>query len=310
MLVELLLKHRDKLRPWHPASVEIRKLQQLVEWRRQLVAEIVRTTNRLTDVLKGYFPQVLDWFEHRDTIVFCDFLTHWSTLQAVQAVSDEELRQFFINHNSRYAKCNARRIAQIRQAIALTTDPGIVEPAVLMVSVWVSQLRTLIESLRRFEQEIKQLFDQLPDAELFAALPGAGSNLAPRLLLAFGDERARYQSAQDLLQFAGIAPVTERSGKKQWVHWRWGCPTFLRQTFVEWANESRKFSFWAMAFYQAQKRVGKTHQAAIRALAFKWIRILYRCWQDCKPYDEAKYLLALKKKAPHWSLNWRLWIRT
>ena len=35
---------------------------------------------------------------------------------------------------------------------------------------------------------------------------------------------------------------------------------------------------------------------AIRALAFKWIRILFRCWQDRVPYDEAKYLMALKKK--------------
>lgn len=68
------------------------------------------------------------------------------------------------------------------------------------MSVLVSQLPTLVEALRRFEQEIKQLFEQLPDAELFAALPGAGSNLAPRLLLAFGDDRARYDSAQDLLQ--------------------------------------------------------------------------------------------------------------
>src|SRR2546428_2683378 len=35
-----------------------------------------------------------------------------------------------------------------------------------------------------------------------------------------------------------IAPVTERSGKKSWGHWRWQCPTFLRQTFGEWAAES------------------------------------------------------------------------
>ena len=68
------------------------------------------------------------------------------------------------------------------------------------------------------------------------------------------------------------------------------------QTFVEWANESRKASVWAKAFYQAQKQARKSHQAAIRALAFKWIRILFRCWQDQVPYDEAKYLLALHQK--------------
>jgi hypothetical protein len=38
------------------------------------------------------------------------------------------------------------------------------------------------------------------------------------------------------------------------------------------------------------------HQAALRALAFKWIRILYRCWVDHTPYDEARYLLALQKR--------------
>jgi hypothetical protein len=70
----------------------------------------------------------------------------------------------------------------------------------------------------------------------------------------------------------------------------------LRQTFVEWALQTRKHSFWAEAFYQMQRKKGKTHQAAIRALAFKWIRIVFRCWQDRQPYDEVKYLMALKRK--------------
>ena len=40
---------------------------------------------------------------------------------------------------------------------------------------------------------------------------------------------------------------------------------------------------------------GKTHHMAIRALAFKWIRIMYRCWQDRAVYDEVNYLQALKR---------------
>jgi hypothetical protein len=90
--------------------------------------------------------------------------------------------------------------------------------------------------------------------------------------------------------------VTESSGKKSWVHWRWSCSQFLRQTLVEWANQSRHHSLWAEAFYQMQKKKGKTHQMAIRALAFKWIRILFRCWQDHQPYDEVRYLKALQQK--------------
>lgn len=102
--------------------------------------------------------------------------------------------------------------------------------------------------------------------------------------------------ASDLLHYAGIAPVTERSGQTSWVHWRYSCLKFLRQSFIEWASESLQHFFWASAFYHSQRAKSKSHQMAVRALAFKWIRIIFRCWQTRKPYDEAKYLLALKAK--------------
>ena len=38
------------------------------------------------------------------------------------------------------------------------------------------------------------------------------------------------------------------------------------------------------------------YESHLTAVAFKWIRIMYRCWKDRQPYDEAKYLLSLKKK--------------
>ena len=91
--------------------------------------------------------------------------------------------------------------------------------------------------------------------------------------MAFGEQRERFTSAAELHKYAGIAPVTERSGKKSWVHWRLQCPTFLRQTFVEWAAESIRHSFWAQVYYQQQRDKGKAHQVAVRALAFKWLRI-------------------------------------
>ena len=83
---------------------------------------------------------------------------------------------------------------------------------------------------------------------------------------------------------------------KSWIHWRWQCPTFLRQTFVEWAAQTINKSYWAGLFYHQQRAKGCTHQATLRALAFKWIRILYRCWKTRTPYDEAKYLKALKDR--------------
>lgn len=73
-------------------------------------------------------------------------------------------------------------------------------------------------------------------------------------------------------------------------------PIFLRQTFVEWANQSRHHCAWAQAYYRMQRRKGNAHPAAMRSLAFKWIRILFRCWKNREAYDEAKYVAALKRK--------------
>jgi hypothetical protein len=63
---------------------------------------------------------------------------------------------------------------------------------------------------------------------------------------------------------------------------------------VEWAAHSIPHCYWAEAYYRQQRAKGSSHQTALRALAFKWIRIVYRCWQTRTPYDEATYLSALK----------------
>lgn len=296
LLIELVQRHPDRFHPWTPERPEVRALAALVEMRRRLVADKVRITNRLTAALKNYYPQVLDWFADKDTLLFCNFVERWPTLQAVQRARQTTLRNFFSQHNARYPQVIERRIEAISTAVPLTEDEGVIAPNRLLVDALIHQLALVLGQIRRFDQEIGSRFADLDDAPLFDALPGAGPQLAPRLLVAFGEDRTRFPSSDSLCRYAGVAPVTERSGTKSWVHWRRSCPRFLRQTFIEWTNETLRFSFWARAFYQAQREKGKTHQMAIRALAFKWIRILHRCWMDRVPYDEAKYLMALKAK--------------
>lgn len=291
--LELLLTHRDKLQPLQPQSPAMRALAQLVEHRRRVVGDKVRITNRLTSTLKNYFPHVLHWFQEKDTAIFCDFLSRWSTLKAAQLARRSTLETFFREHHVRYADIIAQRIQAIKSATPLTTDEGVIAPNALLVQALVAQLRVTLQAIADFDTAIAQCAQNHPDFSLFQALPGAGPVFASRLLVAFGEQRERYASAAELQKYAGIAPVTERSGKKSWVHWRLQCPKFLRQTFVEWAAESIRHSFWAQVYYQQQRDKGKAHQAAVRALAFKWIRILYRCWQERTPYDESIYLQAL-----------------
>ena len=229
-------------------------------------------------------------------MVFCDFIRRWSTLKQAQQARKTTLEKFFHEHNVRYPRVIEARVSAIKAATALTHDRSVILPHQLLVQALALQLHALLTAIEQFDTQIAVLAPTLPDYALFQALPGAGPIYAPRLLAAFGEQRARYQSAAELQKYAGIAPVTERSGKKCWVHWRLQCPKFLRQTFVEWAAETIPRSFWAGAYYRQQRQKGCSHQAALRALAFKWVRILYRCWQTKTAYDESTYLNSLKRR--------------
>jgi transposase len=294
--LELLRRHPEKLKPLRHESPDMRALRRLVEARRDLVQDRVRITNRLTFTLKAYFPQVLDWFRDKETDVFAAFLERWPSLLDAQRARRETLVDFFHRHSVRRASVIDRRVDAIKSERPLTSDPAVMEPACLLVEALLPQLRAISAGVARLDDEIARRCEQLPDHSLFADLPGAGRVFSARLLAAFGEQRDRFADASAFQKYTGIAPVTERSGNKHWVHWRWSCPTFLRQTFVEWVASSVPHSFWARAFYDSHRAKGASHNATIRALAFKWIRILFRCWVDRTPYNESRYLAALQKR--------------
>ena len=181
LALELLRCHRDKLRCLKPESAAMRTLQQLVEQRRGLVGEQNRISNRLTDALKQYFPQALDWFQDTDTIVFCDFLRRWPTLKHAQRARKATLTSFFVEHNVRYPKLIEQRLTAIRGATPLTQDSAVITPHQLLVEALVEQLRMTLQAIARFDVEIEAFTQKLPDYPLFRALPGAGPAFEPRL---------------------------------------------------------------------------------------------------------------------------------
>ena len=296
LAVDLVLRHRDRFKPLKPQSIEMRTLLHLVEKRRRLVEDRLRFSNRLTSALKAYYPQAAQWFSHKETFVFCAFITRWPTLKQVKRARRSTLERFFRAHHVRRPDIVEARIQGIKSATALTDDPAVIEPYRLEALALAEQLKTTLELIRRFDDAIAELVPTMPDYMLFASLPSAGVVFTPRLLVAFGEDRERFQSAAEVQSYAGIAPVTERSGQKSWVHWRYRCPTFVRQTFVEWAAKTIYTSFWAGAYYHQQRHKGASHQMAVRSLAFKWIRILYRCWKSQIPYNETAYLKALQQR--------------
>ena len=296
LLLELVTLHRDKLRAWLPDDELTRTITLLVEYRRQLVATQTSLSNRLTSLLKLYYPQALAWAGELTTVQACDFLQRWPTLAQVQQAAPAKLRQFYLAHGCRKADVIEQRLQEIKLAQPLTRDGAVISASVVMVQATTTQLRPLMEAIARMEKQIAELFRQHADHELFSSFPGAGPVLAPRLLAALGADRGRFAAATEVQQLSGIAPVMERSGKTCWVHRRWACPKFVRQSFHEFAGQSIRWSTWARAFYDQQRQRGNGHHAAVRSLAYRWIRIIYRCWQMRVPYCEETYCRALQRR--------------
>jgi|SRR3954452_10515289 transposase len=296
-LAELLVSHRSRLKAWRPDTEQTRTLQYMAEHRRRLVGDRTRISNRMTSLLKCYFPQVLTWFPDLRTDLVADFLLRWPSLESLKGVRRSTLERFFREHNSVRREVIDRRIQQIKESRPLTTDRAVICSSMLMISALASQMKATLAAIRSLDREIERICRAHEDFQLFNSLPGAGEIYASRLLAAMGTDRQRWATAEELACFSGIAPVIERSGRSVWVRWRYFCPKFIRQSFHEYAGESVRHSFWARAYYEQQRAKGKSHHAATRALAYKWIRIIFRCWKTRTPYSEVKYLESLRRSS-------------
>jgi transposase len=299
--LEIVLHHREKLTPWLVNDGATRELSRLLEARRSLIDLRTLLTNMLRDALKSYYPQALE-LAGQDLFapLGCQFLLKWPSLGQLQKARTESVRKFYYAHNCRRMDVIEKRLHSIASMIPLCRDPALIEPAIVQVKMLARQLLQLGIALKEYDSRIEQLFTHHQDASIWESFPGAGPTLAPRLCCAFGNERSRYQSALAIQQYSGIAPVIERSGKNQhWIHRRWGRPHFVHQSFFEYASQSVLHCSWAKVFIQDQIACGKAYPTAVRALAFKWQRIMFVCWRDRLPYNETIYLNSLKRRGSH-----------
>jgi hypothetical protein len=169
---ELLMQHHDRLKAWQPDDDQTRTLRYLVEHRRRLIGDRTRISNRITSLLKCYFPQVLSWFPDLSTVLVCDFLLRWPAPGTTVRVKRTTLLNFFRAHHSVRSGTLEKRLAAIKESVPLTTDRAIIDSSVLMITALAAQLKTTIEAVRQFDLEIEKLYAEHPDFPLFQSLPG------------------------------------------------------------------------------------------------------------------------------------------
>jgi transposase len=295
LLCEIVRLHGHRLKAWKPEDAQTRKLNAFCQKRRQAVQMRVRLVQQLRAELKTYYPFAVEELE-LDTLLACDFLQRWPSLEELRRSKPQTIRKFFYAHNYRRGDKLEQLLQKAATATLVTSDSAIIEPAMAQVRLLAAQLRVILSIIPQFDQKISELFAAHPDASIFESFPGAGDQLAPRLLTAFGTDRTRLESAEQMSVISGVAPIRIASNNTSVTAKRWACPKFLRQSFHEFARCSVSHCAWAKAFYDGQRARNKLHHTAIRALAFKWIRVLFACWKHRRPYDNALHTAQLQKR--------------
>ncbi len=290
-LGRMLVERKDSLRAFKPDDQLTRKIALFNETRRSLVDDRTRVIQQLTSKIKMYHPVALTLpGTSLKNALSREFLRRFPDPRKAQKANIKTLRSLLSRHGIINPAQVKDIISTIRKSALVTSDAALIEPLVIHVQVLLKQLTDLDTAIEQCESELAVAMNKHQDGGLFRALPGAGAALAPRLLALYGSDRQRYESADVLGCVIGINPVTRQSGKQRTVIRRWTCPKFLLQTFHEFANCARRFSKWSHAYYEWQRSKGVAHNSAVRKLATRWNRILFRVWMTQTPYDEAKYL--------------------
>jgi len=301
LLLGMLLSNHQRLSPLPDRDDSLpHLLDRLVVHRRRLVDDRTAKTNQLMAALKSYFPQALELLpkELYRPFVIC-FLRKWSNLLDLKKARSSTIERFYLKAGHRRPQTIQAHLKLIKQARLLHKDHALTAIGELHVAHLIEQIECLNHQISETEKQIRPLFQEHENASFYRNLPGAGANMAPRLLAAM--ELLPTDNVQDAQKYIGVAPVTQRSGKQCWVHRRFHPPQFLHQTLVEWAGLTVQFSPWAKAYYQHAKKQGKKRFVILRSLAFKWLRILDGCRKTKTDYDEQKYIQCLIKKQVPWA---------
>ena len=293
VLAEGLRQRHERLRALKPDEPLLRELRLLCADECRLIQDRTALVNRLKATLKEYYPEALEWFDDWTKPTAWDFVLALPDAVALAAAGRKKLYGFLKSHRIGLHPIWQERVEGRAKTTPWPSDPPTVAAKSFLAISLAKGLRTLQASLDEYRERIEKLYGDQPDSGIFSSLPGAGPKLAPRLLAQFGTDRQRFDSSADLELLSGTVPVLNQSGKSRRVHMRHACRKDFRTTLHYFAFLSIERSAWARAFYDQARRKGQSFALALRNLARKWLRILYRMWQERRPYDEGRYLAAL-----------------
>ena len=282
-------------RPLLPQDEATATLRALCRDEIALIEQRTALVNQLIACLREYYPVAIELLADWTRPCAWALIAHFPTPVLLQEAGKRRWEKFLHTQRLWRSDTAPARLELMAHANALPASPAVVKAKTLLATTLVKVLQALEAQLDEYRRRITETFTQHPDHDVFGSLPGAGGKLAPRLLGEVGQVREVYPDADALCCQAGVSPVSFQSGKLDKARIRWACDVVLRHTVHLWADCSRKQSAWAQAYYQGKRQEGHDHASALRCLGKRWLKILWRLWQDGQCYSERQHQENQKK---------------
>jgi transposase len=289
LIADLLRTDRERFAPWRPDSELLMRIKTKLGHVDHLTKLITSQTNRLRSILLRVYPQVLQAFNDLHVSIVLHLLVAYPTAAALAGLSYAEFAAFCRSqhcHRLDWITTWYSRLQQTQPPVQFTLAAAYQDEIVFMAQ----QLISLIREKKQALQQAQALCQQHPDWPIFVSLPGTGDMLQPKLLVMFGEDRARFPSPQDMRALAGTCPVTKQSGKRKCIQFRRACNHSFRETAHQLAVASVQRVDWAAAYFTAALARGLRKNHAYRCLANRWLGIIWKLWQTRQLYDEAYHL--------------------
>ncbi len=288
LLARILLTDRERHRPLRVSSSEREEIRALARDDERAARDQRRLLNRLRQDLLAVFPHALEAFDDLSAPTCLAFLARWPSAAEAAAVDERELETFFRAQRHGWPERTAARVRAAITAPALEVPPHLARAKAGSIRLACEQLLLIHRQRREWERRLRELLEAAhPDGEIYLSLPGLDIRLAARVLAEVGDGAFDFAVPNELQCYGGTAPVTRRSGKQLTIACRLACNRHLRQAAMQWAFCSLTRSDWARDFYDRQRAAGKTHYKALRALANRWLELLWHLLRKRALYDEA-----------------------
>lgn len=280
---------------WRPLAVPsplLAEIRALTRDRDRLLETQQATEAQLRSILDAYHPAPTKLFSSIDRQITLSFIMEYPTPQSASRLRTTRVGGFCRRH-SYTGRVGADVLAERLRANLLSGSPGTVAGKAFSAQAFARLLMMLNEQLAEFDDAIASAVTEHPDARIFSSFPGIGPVLTAVMLAEIGEDRNRFPASGVLLAEAGLAPVTRASGRSSSVRFRYAANRRLREASTWWAFNSLKQSPWAAdAFQTARTERGQRYHRALRGLAARWMRVLWRCWTDGTTYDPDKHTSA------------------